>query len=174
MTAVEIEHLDFHYGDQPVLRDICLSVERGTTLGLIGPNGGGKTTLIRLLLGLLKPTHGTVAVGGLAPAQAVRRGDVIGYLPQNPAAPPNLPLTAREVVRLGLAGKTGMLRKTSREDLGFVDHLLHRVGAEETADRPVATLSGGQLQRVLIARALAPRPMLLVLDEPTTGIDRAG
>jgi zinc transport system ATP-binding protein len=172
--AVQIERVEFRYEQQLVLQDINLIVERGTTLGLIGPNGGGKTTLIRLLLGLLKPTQGTVAVGGLAPAQSVRRGDVIGYLPQNPAAPANLPLTAREVVRLGLAGKTGMLRKTNRDDLRFVDHLLHRVGADESADRPVATLSGGQLQRVLIARALAPRPMLLVLDEPTTGIDRAG
>ena len=174
MVAVEIEHLDFSYGNQPVLRDICLSVERGTTLGLIGPNGGGKTTLIRLLLGLLKPSRGSIRVGGLGAGEAVRRGNVIGYLPQNPQAPTALPLTVRQVVHLGLAGKTGLLRRHATGDLQFADSLLERVGVTEIADKPVAQLSGGQLQRVLIARALAPRPMLLLLDEPTTGIDRAG
>jgi zinc transport system ATP-binding protein len=174
MTAVEIEHLDFSYGQQPVLRDICLSIDRGTTMGLIGPNGGGKTTLIQLLLGLLKPTRGAIRVGGLSSVEAIRRGNVIGYLPQNAQVPTALPLTARQVVRLGLAGKTGLLRRHAREDLDFADSLLERVGAADLADKPVAQLSGGQLQRVLIARALAPRPMLLLLDEPTTGIDRAG
>lgn len=174
MTAIEIEQLDFAYGGQPALENICLSVARGTTLGLIGPNGGGKTTLIRLLLGLLRPAKGTIQIGGLPPDQAVRRGDVIGYLPQNPQAPGTLPLTARQVVRLGLAGKTGLLRRHAPDDLEFADSLLERVGVADLADWPVAQLSGGQLQRVLIARALAPRPMLLLLDEPTTGIDRPG
>lgn len=174
MHAVAIEELDFSYAGQPVLENICLSIGRGTTLGLIGPNGGGKTTLIRLLLGLVRPSRGEIRVGGLPPTQAVRRGDVIGYLPQNPQAPGSLPLTARQVVRLGLAGKTGLLQRHSRDDLEFADSLLERVGIADLADKPVSRLSGGQLQRVLIARALAPRPMLLLLDEPTTGIDRAG
>ena len=173
-AAVQIEQLDFRFSDQPVLRDINLTIERGTTLGLIGPNGGGKTTLIRLMLGLLNPTRGAIRVGGLPPAQAVRRGNVIGYLPQNPRVPGNLPLTVRQVALLGLTGKTGMLRAIPREDILFMDDLLGKVGAAEWADMPVAKLSGGQLQRVLIARALAPRPMLLLLDEPTTGIDRPG
>ena len=174
MSAIELQHVDFSYGNQAVLRDICLSIERGSTLGLIGPNGGGKTTLIRLLLGLLRPRSGAVQVGGLAPAQAIRTGNVIGYLPQNPHAPTALPLTVRQVVRLGLAGKTGMFRTHAPADLAFADSLLDRVGVAHLADKPVAELSGGQLQRALIARALAPRPMLLLLDEPTTGIDRAG
>lgn len=173
-TAVEIEQLDFSYGRQPALRGIELSIERGTALGVVGPNGGGKTTLIRLLLGLLEPTRGTIRIGGLSPARAVGRGDVIGYLPQNLQAPSALPLSVRQVVRLGLAGKTGMFRAYSPEDLAFADGLLERVGVAELADRPVASLSGGQLQRVFIARALAPRPMLLLLDEPTTGIDQPG
>lgn len=174
MSAVEIDHLHFSYGAQAILQDICLSVENGTTLGLIGPNGGGKTTLIRLLLGLLHPTCGSIRVGGLLPAEAVRRGNVIGYLAQNPQPPTALPLTVRQVVRLGLAGKTGLLRRHAAEDLEFADSMLDRVGVAELADKPVSQLSGGQLQRVLIARALAPRPMLLLLDEPTTGIDRSG
>lgn len=174
MEAVAIDQLDFSYAGQAVLKGICLSIAQGTTLGLIGPNGGGKTTLIRLLLGLLRPSHGSIRVAGLPPAQAVRRGDVLGYLPQNPKAPGSLPLTSRQVVRLGLAGKTGLLQRHSRDDLEFADSLLERVGIADLADKPVSRLSGGQLQRVLIARALAPRPMLLLLDEPTTGIDRAG
>ena len=171
---VQIQHLDFAFARQPVLREIDLTVERGTTLGIVGPNGGGKTTLIRLLLGLLEPTRGTIRVAGLSPRQAVRRGDVIGYLPQNPSPGAALPLTARQVARLGLAGKSGILRPVARQDLSFVDDLLEKVGASEYADQCVATLSGGQLQRIYIARALAARPMLLLLDEPTTGVDRPG
>jgi len=172
--AIEINQLDFTYASQPTLRQIDLTVERGTTLGLVGPNGGGKTTLIRLLLGLLRPGAGSIRIGGLPPPEAVRRGNIIGYLPQNPPAPGLFPLSVREVVRLGLAGKTGMFRAHAREDLAFAESLLERVGMVELADTPVASLSGGQLQRAYIARALVARPMLLLLDEPTTGIDRAG
>ena len=171
---VEIANLDFAYGPQTVLKGVDLRIEAGTTLGLIGPNGGGKTTLIRLLLGLLQPTAGTIRIAGLPPVQAIRQGDVVGYLPQNPQPAPSFPLSARQVVRLGLAGKTGMLRRHASGDLAFADALLERVGAADLADKPVASLSGGNLQRVYIARALAPRPRLLLLDEPTTGIDRPG
>src|SRR4029077_18546256 len=111
---------------------------------------------------------------GLTPQQAVRRGDVIGYLPQRPGVPMNFPINVRQLARLGLAGKTGMLRSIAKADLDFVDELLRRIGIGELADTPVGSLSGGQLQRALIARALAPKPKLLLLDEPTTGIDRVG
>jgi zinc transport system ATP-binding protein len=155
-----------------VLNGVDLRIEAGTTLGLIGPNGGGKTTLMRLILGLLQPTRGRIVVGGMSPSRAVRKGDVVGYLPQNPRIPSSFPISVRQVARLGLAGKTGMFRSHSRSDLAFVDELLERVGLGEMVDEPVSRLSGGQLQRVLIARALAPRPRVLLLDEPTTGIDR--
>src|SRR3954464_10728747 len=105
-NVVDIAALDFSFGRQPVLTGIKLQIEAGTTLGLIGPNGGGKTTLIRLLLGLLEPTAGTVRIAGLAPRAAIRRGDIVGYLPQNPQPAPSFPLSARQAVRLGLAGKT--------------------------------------------------------------------
>jgi zinc transport system ATP-binding protein len=170
---VHISHLDFAYHDQLVLKHIDLQIEQGSTVGLIGPNGGGKTTLIKLLMGLLQPTRGSIQIDGLSPIQAVRRGDVIGYLPQN-ARVERFPLNVRQVVQLGLAGKTGMFRSARREDLQFADFLLERVGMSELADTPVGQLSGGQLQRVFIARALAPKPKILLLDEPTTGIDFSG
>ena len=171
---VDISELDFAYRDALVLKNVSLRVEAGTTLGLIGPNGGGKTTLIRLLLGLLEPTRGAVRVDGMNPRDAVSRGNVIGYLPQNPRTPENLPVSVRQVARLGLVGKTGLLRSYTRDDIRFVDELLDRLGIADLASAPISTLSGGQLQRVLIARALAARPKLLLLDEPTTGIDRLG
>jgi zinc transport system ATP-binding protein len=171
---VTISRLDFAYGEQAVLRHIDLDVERGSTVGVIGPNGGGKTTLVKLLLGLLQPTGGTLRVDGVAPREAARRGDVIGYLPQNPRVPEHLPMDVRQVVRLGLVGKTGMLRAVAKEDLAVAEHLIERVGLMDHAAKPVGSLSGGQLQRVFIARALAPRPKLLLLDEPTTGIDTSG
>src|SRR5687767_15731883 len=103
---IEIENLDFAYRDTLVLKRVSLGVFPGTTLGLIGPNGGGKTTLIRLLLGLLQPTRGRIAVDGLPPVKAVRRGDVIGYLPQTPSLADRFPISVRQLVKLGLAGKT--------------------------------------------------------------------
>ncbi|MDB5294934.1 MAG: hypothetical protein JWO31_917 [Phycisphaerales bacterium] len=171
---VDIRGVSFAYGSQAVLRDIDLSVRPGTALGLIGPNGGGKTTLMKVLLGLLEPGAGQVRIGGLPPRQAVRRGDLVGYLPQRPRAPAGFPASVRQVVRMGLAGKAGLLRRPSADDLAFCDHLLERVGLADRADRPIGSLSGGQVQRAFIARALAPRPRLLLLDEPTVGIDQAG
>src|SRR5271170_3786871 len=171
---IEISNLDFAYGQRLVLKHISLSVGRGTTVGLIGPNGGGKTTLIKLLLGLLKPTRGTITVAGMPAAAAVRQGDVLGYLPQNPRTPPGFPINVGQFVRLGLTGKIGILGKESEDDLRHVQWLLGKVGIQELAQVPIGSLSGGELQRAYIARALAARPHVLLLDEPTTGIDRVG
>jgi len=178
-ALVQAHDLVFRYaasGDDAtaVLRGINLSIEAGTTLGLIGPNGGGKTTLVRLLLDELRPGRGTIRIAGLSPRQAVARGDLIGYLPQSPKLARDLAIDLRQLVRTGLAGKTGFLRPEIKADLAFADHLLDRVGLADLAHRPIAQTSGGQLQRALIARALVARPRLLVLDEPTVGIDAAG
>jgi zinc transport system ATP-binding protein len=174
MSLISISHLDFAYLDRLVLKHVDLNVEAGSTLGLIGPNGGGKTTLLRLLLGLHTPTRGTITIAGVTPAQAARRGNILGYLPQKPTAPESFPLSVRQVVELGLVGKTGVLRRYAREDVAFVDSLLDRLGLCDLSATPIGELSGGQQQRCFIARALAPRPQILLLDEPTTGIDRAG
>src|SRR2546423_1432169 len=121
MSLIDISHLDFAYGEQLVLKHIDLAVERGSTLGLIGPNGGGKTTLLRLLLGLHAPTRGQIRIAGLSPLDAVRRGDVVGYLPQKPRAPADFPLSVRQAMQMGLVGKTGALRRFKREDIAFAD-----------------------------------------------------
>jgi len=169
---ISLDNVDFAYRETLVLKRVALQVFPGTTLGLIGPNGGGKTTLIRLLLGMLEPTRGSIQIAGLTPAQAVRRGDVVGYLPQTPRLPEQFPINVRQLVRLGLAGKTGLLRGYLREDIQFVESLFDVIGIRDLAETPIGELSGGQLQLALIARALAPRPRLLLLDEPTTGIDQ--
>jgi zinc transport system ATP-binding protein len=171
---IDISNVDFAYGERLVLKHIVLPVEKGTVVGVIGPNGGGKTTLIKLLTGLLKPTRGTITVAGMAATQAIGRGDIIGYLPQNPRSTPGFPLNVRQFVRLGLAGKIGFLGRESGSDLAHTDDLLCRVGIDDLAAAPIGSLSGGELQRAFIARALAPKPHILLLDEPTTGIDRLG
>lgn len=171
---IEISNVDFAYGQRLVLKHISLTVDRGTTVGVIGPNGGGKTTLVNLLLGLLTPTRGNIRICGMSPNAAVRRGDVVGCLAQTPRTPRGFPINVRQLVRLGLVGKAGLLGKDTGDDLRHVDWLLQKVGIEELADVPIGSLSGGELQRAHIARALAATPHVLFLDEPTTGIDRAG
>jgi len=171
---VAIDNLSFAYATNVALENINLTVPAGTTLGLIGPNGGGKTTLMKAMLGLIEPDHGRIVIGGLDPKKAVRQGNLIGYLPQRPRTPRNFPASVRQVVRMGLAGKAGLLRRPTADDYAFIESLMSRVGIADVADHPVGELSGGQLQRVYIARALAPRPRLLLLDEPTVGIDRGG
>src|SRR3954469_23442593 len=134
-AIVDISHVDFAYGaQQPVLEHIHLEIEAGSTLGLIGPNGGGETTLMRLMFGQHRPTRGTVTVAGMRPAAAVRAGDVIGYLPQKAQFPTNFPLTVRQAVRLGLVGKTGMMRTYAKDDLDFVESLLDRLGLTALTD----------------------------------------
>jgi zinc transport system ATP-binding protein len=171
-TIVDISRLDFSYGNTPALKQVSIQIARGSTIGLIGPNGGGKTTLVKLLIGLLEPAGGSITIDGRTPRQAVRLANVIGYLPQNPGRPDRFPLNVRQTVRLGLAGKTGICRSYSTEDLAFVEYLLERTEIKDLADRPIGQLSGGQLQRVFIARALSVKPKILLLDEPTTGVDR--
>lgn len=171
---LRIENLSYAYGAQKVLSDINLPVASSTILGVIGPNGGGKTTLIKLILGLLKPTSGAIFIDNLSPQAAVSKGNLLGYLPQAFNAPADFPISVRQLIRLGLCGKTGVLKPFAKEDLEFSEWLIGRMGLADLAATPFSSLSGGQKQRALIARALAPKPKLLLLDEPTTGIDQIG
>ncbi len=169
-----LDHVSYRYDDIVALRDVTLHIETGCNLGIVGPNGGGKTTLLKIVLGLLPDYEGAVDVAGLSPAEVCRRGDVVGYVPQRHDFEPRFPVSVRQVVRMGLCGRTGLLRRPSRADREYAEQLMDEVGIAEIADRPIGELSGGQQQRAFIARALAPKPRILLLDEPTVGIDPAG
>ncbi len=157
----------------PALRDVTLTVHEGERLGVLGPNGGGKSTLLKLALGLLKPTKGEVRVFGMSPVKA-RGARLIGYVPQKTTAELAFPLSARRVVEMTAGLGNAPWRGLSNEQKAAVQEAIRVVGAEEIAERPIGALSGGQLQRVMIARALASKPRILLLDEPTVGIDAAG
>jgi zinc transport system ATP-binding protein len=168
--ALEFDGVDFAYAQGPtVLTGIDLAVEAGEFVAIAGPNGGGKTTMLRLALGLERPTRGRVLLFG-EPAHTFRDRARIGYLAQRTRIGVHAPATVREVVEAGRAPlrPLGRLRK---EDHDAVDEAIERVGMTELARRPLTRLSGGQQQRAFIAKALAARPKLLVLDEPTTGVD---
>ncbi len=166
--AIEISDLSFAYDDQPVLRNVTLRVDAGEQVCMVGPNGGGKTTLVKLILGLLAPDRGSVKVFGRPPA--VGRRDV-GYAPQHAAFDPQFPVSVTDVVLMGRLGRSRTWGPYRREDHRAADKALAEVGLSDLRRRPFAALSGGQRQRVLIARALASDPKLLLLDEPTANLD---
>lgn len=153
----------FGYGRRVIVSGVDLEVGAGRFLGIVGPNGAGKTTLFRGLLGLIAP---------LAGERELAREAVFGYVPQRESLDSNYPLTAREVVEMGAYGRLGALARPSGDDRRAARALLARVGLEAQADHPFSELSGGQRQRVLLARALLVRPNVLLLDEPTSGVDR--
>jgi zinc transport system ATP-binding protein len=160
--------LDFSYDRHHVLRQVNLEIPAGDFVCVVGPNGSGKTTLLKLALGLLTPTAGKVEVFGLSPARASRR---IGYVPQHPRLDPLFPVSALDVALMGRLGSTPALGPWRSSDRQAALAALDEVGLADLAGRHFAALSGGQKQRVLIARALAGEPELLLLDEPTAGLD---
>jgi zinc transport system ATP-binding protein len=160
------------YGGRPVLHAVSLRLDRGEVVALLGANGSGKSTLIRAALGLAPLSAGRVELFG-APLNRFRQWQRIGYVPQRMGAGSGVPATVREVVSAGRLGRRRFLRPARPADAQAVRRALAAVGLAERASDPVATLSGGQQQRTLIARALAGEPELLVLDEPTAGVDAA-
>jgi zinc transport system ATP-binding protein len=145
-------------------------VTRGEFVAIAGPNGGGKTTLLRLVLGLERPAGGEARLFG-EPVDGFGRRDALGYLAQRAQLGLDAPATVREVVTAGRLPRAGLLGRLGRDDRTHVDKAIGRVGLSEVADRPLARLSGGQQQRAFVAKALASEPELLVLDEPTAGVD---
>ncbi|MEH1055313.1 ABC transporter ATP-binding protein [Micromonospora sp. CPCC 206171] len=174
MTApvITVTHGAVGYDGRPVLRDVSLTVAAGEVVAVLGANGSGKSTLIRAVLGLVPLAAGSVELFG-TPLRRFRQWRRIGYVPQRLGAGGGVPATVREVVASGRLARRGVLRPPGRADREAVDAALRAVGLADRAADPVATLSGGQQQRTLIARALAGRPELLVLDEPTAGVDAA-
>ena len=163
-----IENLDFSFGRIPVLEKASLQIADKEFVCIVGPNGGGKTTLLKLLLGLLEPQAGIVSVFGKNPVLGRKW---IGYLPQHANLDAKFPVTALDVVLMGRLGKTRGFGFYTKIDRSAARDMLARVGLEQLGNRPMAALSGGQRQRVLIARALVSNPRMLLLDEPTASLD---
>jgi zinc transport system ATP-binding protein len=166
--VITVRHLWAGYEGEQVLEDINLSVYEGDFIGLIGPNGGGKTTLLRVLLGLLSPTRGQVQIMG-QPVQEGRR--MVGYVPQVVEFDREFPISVWDVARMGRLGERRLLQRYTAEDDEVVAEALHRVELYDLRQRPIGELSGGQRQRAYIARALATQPAILLLDEPTSSVD---
>jgi len=168
-AVIELTGVDFGYTATPVVEDVSLRIEAGEYVAVVGPNGSGKSTLMKLMLGLLRPDEGTARLFG-EPAHAFDDGSRIGYVAQHASAAKEMPITVREVVKMGRFPHVGFGRLDD-EDWRIVDRALDTVGMDAFADRRVTQLSGGQRQRAFIARALAGEADLLVLDEPTVGVD---
>lgn len=168
--VVELKHVSFAYRGTPVLEDVSLTVDHGDFLSVVGPNGGGKTTILKLILGLIKPAGGTVRLFGAPPEKARHR---IGYMPQYSSLDPLFPVSVLDVVLMGRLGRGMSFWRYSRSDRRSAEEALEKVELAPLRDRPFFQLSGGQYQRVLLARALVSDPDLLLLDEPTSNVDAA-
>jgi ABC-type Mn2+/Zn2+ transport system ATPase subunit len=165
VPALRLQDVSLGYDGRPVLRGVSLEVEQGEFCALLGPNGAGKTTLLRGMLGLLPVLGGRIEYG------FDRRATPPGYVPQRESLDPVFPLTALEVVLMGTFARLGPFRPVGRRQHRAAADCLRQVGLETLAGEPFWALSGGQKERILIARALAAEPRLLLLDEPTAGVD---
>lgn len=169
MTVVEMKNLTVNYGQTPAIEGVCLAVEENEYLGVIGPNGSGKTTFLKTILGLIKPDSGIVEIFGKSPS---KNQIPIGYVPQFTSLDKLFPITMLEVVLTGSLPKRLRPFFNYREkDRNMALKYLKKVGIDHLANRQIAQLSGGEFQKMLIARALAVKPKLLLLDEPTASVD---
>lgn len=165
---VSLRDVWVYYGNVAVLEGVNLSIKQHDLLGIIGPNGGGKTTLLKVILGLVKPSSGEVAVLGSTPQ---RNRKFIGYVAQNSLVDRDFPMSVWEVVLMGRYGKVGLIKRFSDDDKKAAYKALETVEMLDYKDKQIGRLSGGEQQRVFIARALVAEPKILLLDEPTTGVD---
>ncbi|HAR62751.1 MAG: metal ABC transporter ATP-binding protein [Candidatus Margulisiibacteriota bacterium] len=168
MYALELENVNYTINNVEILKDVNLKLNEGVFLGVVGPNGAGKTTFLKIILGLLKPSRGSVKIFE-APAHGTKTN--IGYLPQRKQFDINFPATAFDVVMMGRYKLIGLFNKPRQIDRDMVIRYLNIVGMFDFKDTQFVKLSGGQQQRVLIARSLVSEPKLVILDEPSTGID---
>lgn len=171
-AAIRLAGASIGYGDVPIVRNVDLTVAAGEAVALLGSNGSGKTTLVRGLLGLANVLGGVVEVLGRPVGDRRERGRV-GYVPQRHTVTGAVPATVREVVGVGRLARLGLLRRTGAADRAAIADAAAAVGLADRLKDPVAALSGGQQRRVLVARALAAEPELLIMDEPTAGVDAA-
>lgn len=172
-ACIQVENLSFSYNSNAVIDRVTFSIPEGDFVGLIGPNGGGKTTLIKILLGLLTPKSGTARVFGESPTDKHAAG-IIGYVPQRIATEVQFfPASVEEIVRSGRTRRVGIFERWKKADADAVEHAFEMTDIAHLRTRMISDLSGGERQRVFIARALAGEPKLLILDEPTVGVDIA-
>jgi manganese/iron transport system ATP-binding protein len=167
-AAVSLHHVTAGYDDRPALEDVDLEIARGSLLAIFGPNGGGKTTLLKLIAGVLRPWTGTVETLGLPAGQAAQR---VAYVPQAELVDWSFPITVWNVAMMGRFPRLGLLRQPASADRKAVASALQRVGMIDSARVQIGRLSGGQRRRAFLARALAAEPDLYLLDEPVTGVD---
>lgn len=170
-TIIELEHIWADYDKRNVLKDISLTVAEHDFIGVIGPNGGGKTTLMKVLLGLMKPSQGIIkyAENGHAVEQLN-----IGYLPQYAQIDKKFPICVEEVILSGLSRKKSLLQRYTEKDMQRVQEVIRLLGLSGLEKQPIGQLSGGQLQRAFLGRALVAEPTVIVLDEPNTYLDKEG
>ncbi|WP_053218734.1 metal ABC transporter ATP-binding protein [Virgibacillus senegalensis] len=169
--VISMNNVDFHYDNKPALQNIDFEIPEGAFMGLVGPNGGGKTTLIKLILGLLKPQRGSIELLG-TPIHKFKNWNKIGFVSQKANSfNRGFPATVEEVVSMGLTAKVGYLRFFSRKHRQKIKEAVDQVGMSAYLHENIGDLSGGQQQRIFIARALVSDPELLILDEPTVGVD---
>jgi zinc transport system ATP-binding protein len=166
---VDLNDVWVAYDGKWILKSIYFNCYPGEIFGIVGPNGGGKTTLLNVILGLVSPQKGSVQLFGNQPNKQSRLE--VGYLPQISHADQSFPVTVLDVVLMGLYGRIGLFHRPDRKSRKIAMDLLSQINMADHAKRPFAVLSGGQQQRVNIARAMASKPKLLVLDEPSTGVD---
>lgn len=166
--AIEVKEVWFSYGRETVLENVNITLKERDFLGVIGPNGGGKTTLLKVLLGLLKPSRGEVRVLGGPPESVMHR---IGYMPQDTGINKNFPISVTDAVLMGALSRSSLMRGYRAQDRERADQLIRGLNLWDCRRRFIGQLSGGQRQKVLLARALISGPELLLLDEPTASID---
>lgn len=169
-TIIQLKDISFSYREQQVIKDLDFAVKERDFVGIVGSNGAGKTTLLRMIVGLLPAAQGSIELFG-QPIRKFRDWERIGYVPQKNAFNPLFPATVREVIMSGLYNRKNMFRRISRQQQQKCDDALEVMRIQDIADKRIGQLSGGQQQRVFLARALINRPDLLILDEPTIGID---
>ncbi len=168
-VLVSLDRVWVAYNSRVVLEDVSLKLRPGELIGVVGPNGAGKTTLMKTIIGLLRPVRGEVRVLGQDPAHSPRVRRAIGYLPQRPSLSSRFPLSVKDVISMGLLGKTALVSGGSHR--AMVQDAAEAVGLLPEIHTPIGELSGGQQQRALLARALVSKPAVLLLDEPTAGLD---
>ncbi len=167
-SVIKIKNLDFSYGGPKILENIELNIQRNEFIGMVGPNGSGKTTLLKVIMGVLTPDKGTVKVLGNPPSQSVRE---IGYMPQFASFSRDFPISVEDTVLMGRLGKTSNIGFFNKADKLAAEKAMNDVEILDLRKRVIGSLSGGQLQRVLIARALTCEPQIMILDEPTANVD---